>query len=861
MDLNRYTLKVQEALGEAQGLALDHQHQEVGDAHLLEALLAQKEGITAPLLEKIGVHPGDLSLALKETLNKKSRVLEGGSSLYSSGALQKILRLALKEAQKLQDEFVSAEHILLAASQTKDADSYPALEQFGISRERILKAMAEIRNGRKIEDQDPDSKYRALEKYTRDLTQLAREGKLDPVIGRDKEIRRVIQVLSRRTKNNPVLIGEPGVGKTAVAEGIAQRIIKEDVPGSLKNKRILTLDLGLLIAGTKFRGEFEERLKAVITEIEKAEGGIITFIDEIHTLVGAGAAEGSMDASNMLKPALARGELRCIGATTLDEYKKHIEKDAALERRFQPVLILEPSMEDTISILRGLKEKYEVHHGIRITDSALVAAAGLSKRYIQDRFLPDKAIDLVDEASSRLRIQIDSRPISIDVIEREMVGLEIEKVALEKENRRESHERLAKIKAKIALLDEELKALKYRWQKEKDLISEYGKIKETLEQLKLEVENKQRMGNFDGAAEILYGKIPVAQKNLADLEEQLSRIQKENRLLQEEVTEEDISQIVAEWTGIPLSKLLTTEKEKLLQMENVLGKEVVGQKEALKAVSHALRRARSGLSDPNRPIGSFIFLGPTGVGKTETARALARFMFDDERAMMRIDMSEYMEKHAVARLIGAPPGYVGYEEGGTLTEHIRRKPYSVLLFDEIEKAHPDVFNIMLQILDDGRLTDSKGRTVDFKQTIIIMTSNIGSQLIQRVTDENLEAVREEILTLMRGTFRPEFLNRLDEIILFRSLSREDLKEIVTIQLTLLNKRLQEKQMHIALSDEARNEICQRGYSEDYGARPLKREIQQSIVNPLSYKILDGELEPGDRVLLDFSGGEFVFKKG
>ena len=860
MDLNRYTLKVQEALGEAQGLALDHQHQEVGDAHLLQAFLGQKEGITVPLLEKIGVHPGDLSQELKKILEGKSRILQGGSSLYSSVALQKILRLALKESEKLHDEFVSAEHILLAATQTKDADVYPALEKFGISRERVLKAMAEIRNGRKIEEQDPDSKYRALEKYTRDLTQLAREGKLDPVIGRDKEIRRVIQVLSRRTKNNPVLIGEPGVGKTAVAEGIAQRIIKEDVPGSLKNKRILTLDLGLLIAGTKFRGEFEERLKAVLSEIEKAEGSVITFIDEIHTLVGAGAAEGSMDASNMLKPALARGELRCIGATTLDEYKKYIEKDAALERRFQPVLILEPTVEDTISILRGLKEKYEVHHGIRITDSALIAAAGLSKRYIQDRFLPDKAIDLMDEASSRLRIQIDSRPISIDVIEREMMGLEIEKAALEKEKKPESKERLVKIKAKIALLGEELKTLKYRWQKEKDIISEYGKIKENLEGLKLEVENKQRMGNFDGAAEILYGKIPSAEKNLLDLEGELSRIQKENRMLQEEVTEEDISQIVAEWTGIPLTRLLTTEKEKLLQMESFLGKEVVGQKQAIKAVSDALRRARSGLSDPNRPIGSFIFLGPTGVGKTETARAMARFMFDDERAMMRVDMSEYMEKHAVARLIGAPPGYVGYEEGGVLTEHIRRKPYSVLLFDEIEKAHPDVFNIMLQILDDGRLTDSKGRTVDFKQTIIIMTSNIGSQLIQRVTDKNLDTVRDEILALMRSVFRPEFLNRLDEIILFRSLDREDLKEIVTIQLTLLNKRLQEKQMHIALTEEAKSEICQRGYSEDYGARPLKREIQQSIVNPLSYKILSGELDNGDRVILDYSEGDFAFKK-
>lgn len=860
MNLNKYTVKTQEAFSEAQGIALDHQNNDVSDLHLTLALLKQPDGVIPPLLLSLGVALNHFEDALNQLITKKPKILEGSSAQYASPTLAKVTRLAEKEAESLKDKYVSGEHIFLALAKSKEAESYPVFEKFALSYEKILQAISKIRNGNKVEDQFAESKYQTLEKYTRDLTQAAREGKLDPVIGRDKEVRRVIQVISRRTKNNPVLIGEPGVGKTAIVEGIAQRIMRGDVPQSLKDKRILSLDLGQLIAGTKFRGEFEERLKALLKEIEKTQGETILFIDEIHTLVGAGAAEGSMDASNMLKPALARGDIRCIGATTLDEYKKNIEKDAALERRFQPVLINEPSLEDTISILRGLKERYEVHHGVRITDSAIVAAANLSRRYIQGRFLPDKAIDLVDEAASRMRIQLDSMPIDIDLIERELVSLEIEKVALEKEKKSENQERLAKIKQKISELEEKSKALKYRWQKEKDIITEISKTKEYAEILKIEAEQKQRMGDFNQAAEILYGKIPETEKKLLALQEEINQIQKETRLLQEEVSEEDIAVIVSEWTGVPVTNLLTTEKDKLLKMEQYLEKEVVGQRQAIEAVANAVRRSRAGISDPNRPIGSFMFLGPTGVGKTETARTLARFLFDDEKAMFRIDMSEYMEKHAVSRLIGAPPGYVGYEEGGTLTESVRRKPYSVILFDEIEKAHPDVFNVMLQILDDGRLTDSKGRTVDFKNTIIIMTSNLGSSLIQTMTSENKNQIKEELFGLLRTHFRPEFLNRIDETIVFQRLSKEDLKHIVEIQLKGLNLRLSEKKMRLSLTDSAFEHLTEAGYSPDYGARPLKRLVQNELVNPISYLILKGDFGMGDSVQADFKDHKILFNK-
>ncbi|HCL56062.1 MAG TPA: ATP-dependent chaperone ClpB [Spirochaetia bacterium] len=860
MNLNKFTLKLQEAVSEAQGIALDYRHAEISDAHLLKSLLAQEEGIVNPLLSHIGVNSGEFLNALETRLSKNPKILQGAAAERLSNALAKVLRTALKEAERLKDKFVSGEHILLAIAKEKEADSYPVFEKFSLTYEKILTAMAKVRNGNKIDDQDGESKYRVLEKYTRDLTQSARDGKLDPVIGRDNEIRRVMQVLSRRTKNNPVLIGDPGVGKTAIVEGIASRIVRGDVPLSLKDKKILSLDLGQLIAGTKFRGEFEERIKAVLKEIEKSGGEFILFIDELHTLVGAGASEGAMDASNMLKPALARGELRCIGATTLDEYKKHIEKDAALERRFQPVLIKEPTMEDTISILRGLQERYEVHHGVRIRDNAIVAAATLSKRYIQDRFLPDKAIDLIDEAASRLRMQIDSMPIEIDTLEREVVSLQIEKAALDKEQTPESRERLTKIKNEMDSLEEKLKALKYRWQREKDIIFDMRKCKEEIETLKLQAERKQQMGDFNTAAEIIYGKIPEAEKKLQALNEEMDQIQKETRLLQEEVTEEDIAGIVSEWTGIPVSKLLTTEKEKLLKMETYLEKEVVGQNEALEAVSNALRRARAGISDPNRPIGSFMFLGPTGVGKTETARALARFMFDDEKALFRLDMSEYMEKHSVSRMVGAPPGYVGYEEGGTLTEFIRRKPYAVILFDEIEKAHPDVFNIMLQILEDGRLTDSKGRTVDFKNSVLIMTSNVGSALIQSTPDEEYESLKDQIFAVLRTHFRPEFLNRVDETIIFKKLSKSVLKSIVDLQIENLNQRLKDKKMFLTLTDRAKDKLGETGYSPDFGARPLKRLIQNEIVNKLSYLILKGDFGLGDEISIDFENEKYTFER-
>ncbi len=859
MNPNNYTSQLTSAISEANGLAIDYSHSQITEAHLVLALLNQQEGVITSLFSAIGLNRNKFLSEIESFLQSKPKILSGPTANSISNTFAKILRLSEKEAEKLKDKFVSAEHIFLIISQLKESEIYSLFEKHLLSYDTLLKAIASIRKGQTIEDQNAESKYQVLEKYTKDLTQLAKEGRLDPVIGRDNEIRRVIQVLSRRTKNNPVLIGEPGVGKTAIAEGIAIRIINTDVPSSLKDKHILTLDLGSLVAGTKFRGEFEERLKAILKEIEKSQGQIITFIDEMHTLVGAGAAEGAMDASNMLKPALARGDLRCIGATTLDEYKKHIEKDAALERRFQPVLINEPSIEDTISILRGIKEKYEVHHGVKIVDNALIAAATLSNRYIQDRFLPDKAIDLMDEAASRLRIQIDSRPIEIDNIERELISLEIEKTALEKEKSSSSSERLKTVQRKINELNEPLTALKYRWQKEKSIISEIRLLKENLEQLKIEANNKQRMGDLNNAAEILYGKIPQTEEKLKNLNNELSEIQSENRLLQEEVSEKDIATVVSEWTSIPVNELLLTEKDKLLKMEDELEKQVVGQNSAINAVSNALRRARSGLADPNKPIGSFLFLGPTGVGKTETAKTLARFMFDDEKSLFRIDMSEYMEKHSVARLIGAPPGYVGYEEGGTLTEIIRRKPYSVILLDEIEKAHPDVFNIMLQILDDGILTDSKGRTVNFKNTILIMTSNIGTDIIKNMNDENYQEMKDKILELLKKFFRPEFLNRIDETIIFKNLQKKHLLDILNIQLKRLKKRLSDKDLKLEISDHAKDKLADLGYSPEFGARPLKRIIQNEIINKLAYLLLKGDFKEESTIKIDFKNDEFIFE--
>jgi len=853
----KYTYKFQEALSESQGIAIDNKHPEIRDIHLFKALLEQEEGIAKLIISSISP-VSEVIRDVDESLKKIPKILEGNVGQYLSPVLARMLRECEKEAKNMKDEYVSGEHFLIVASQTKDSDTYKILEKYGITKEKILREIAKIRKGESIKDQDPEAKYQALEKYTRDLTQLAKEGKLDPVIGRDKEIRRVIQVLSRRTKNNPVLIGEPGVGKTAIVEGIAQRIVKGDVPTTLKDKRILALDLGQLIAGAKYRGEFEERLKAVLKEIEKSEGNIITFIDEIHTLVGAGKAEGAMDAGNMLKPALARGELRCIGATTLDEYKKNIEKDSALERRFQPVLVNPPTIEDAIAILRGLKERYELHHKVKITDNAIIAAVKLSDRYINDRFLPDKAIDLIDEAASRLRIQIDSMPIEIDTIEREKVKLQIEKAAIEKESNPDPS-RLKKIEERIKELDDKLKQLKYRWEREKEIINDISKIKKEIEDLRFEAERKQRMGDFNSAAEILYWKIPNSQKQLEVLNQELQNIQKENRLLKENVTEEDIASIIAEWTGIPVSNLVIDEKEKLLKMEEHLKKEVIGQDEAIIAVSNAIRKARVGLSDPNKPIGSFLFLGPTGVGKTETARALARFMFDDEKAMFRIDMSEYMEKHSVSRLIGAPPGYVGYEEGGVLTEYVRRKPYSVLLFDEIEKAHPDVFNIMLQILDDGRLTDSKGKTVNFKNTIIIMTSNLGSNLILEMQNEPYELIREKIFEVLRRQFRPEFLNRIDDIIVYRKLRIEDIYRIIDIQINRINKRLQDKKITITLDNSAKDLLLEEGYSPEFGARPIKRLIETKIVNELSYKMLSGEIGMDDNIIIKAKDKNLIFE--
>ena len=855
MRIDKYTQKMQEALQAAQDLASQANHPEITNEHFLSALLDQGGGITRPLLEKIGANVDQLRERLRSELERRPKIHGVAADLRLSNELRSVLDNAEKEMSKLKDEFASAEHYLLALA----GSNVPAsrlLKDLGVTRDKLMQGLQQVRGSQRVTDQNPEGKYQALEKYGRDLTDLARRGKIDPVIGRDNEIRRIMQVLSRRTKNNPVLIGDPGVGKTAIVEGLARRIISGDVPDSLKQKRIIALDIGAMVAGAKFRGEFEDRLKAFLKEVTDSQGQIILFIDELHTIVGAGAAEGSVDASNMLKPMLARGELRTVGATTVDEYRKYIEKDAALERRFQPVLVSEPTVEDTIAILRGLKERYEVHHGVRITDSALVAAAILSHRYITDRFLPDKAIDLVDEAASRLKIELDSMPTEIDVIEREIMQHEMERQALKKEKDPASKERLKNLEKELAELKEKSNALKAEWQKEKAVIDEQRKVKEELDRLRTELERTQRRGELARASEIQYGRIPELERKLADLTTKSAKTKK--RLLREEVTEEDIAEVVSSWTHIPVSRLQEGEREKLVKLEEHLHLRVVGQDEAIKAVANAVRRARAGLQDPNRPLGSFIFLGPTGVGKTELARALAEFLFDDENAMIRIDMSEYMEKHTVARLIGAPPGYVGYEEGGQLSEAVRRRPYSVVLFDEIEKAHPDVFNVLLQVLDDGRITDGQGRTVDFKNTVVIMTSNIGSQYITE--EESREARRRLVTDALRAHFRPEFLNRVDEIIIFDRLTEGDLKKIVEIQLRRLSKRLEQQKITLKLSDSAKELLAREGYDPVYGARPLRRTIQKEILDPLSIDILEGKVREGHSVRVDAKDGVLEFQE-
>ena len=855
MRIDRYTQKMQEALQAAQDLASQNNHPEITNEHFLSVLLDQSDGIARPLLEKIGANVDQLRERLRSDLEARPKIHGAAADLRISNELRSVLDNAEKEMAKLKDDFTSAEHYLLALAGA-NVPAAKFLKDAGISRDKLMQGLQQVRGSQRVTDQNPEGKFQALEKYGRDLTELARRGKIDPVIGRDNEIRRVMQVLSRRTKNNPVLIGDPGVGKTAIVEGLARRIISGDVPDSLKNKRIIAMDIGAMVAGAKYRGEFEDRLKAFLKEVTDAQGQIILFIDELHTIVGAGAAEGSVDASNMLKPMLARGELRTIGATTIDEYRKYIEKDAALERRFQPVLVDEPTVEDTIAILRGLKERYEVHHGVRITDGALVAAAVLSHRYITDRFLPDKAIDLVDEAGSRLKIELDSMPTEIDVIERQIMQHEMERQALKKEKDPASKERLKKLEKELAELKEKSNALKAEWQKEKALIDEQRKVKEDIDRFRTELERAQRRGELGKASEIQYGRIPESEKKLADLTAKSAKTKK--RLLREEVTEEDIAEVVSSWTGIPVSRLREGEREKLIKLEGHLHLRVVGQDEAIKAVANAVRRARAGLQDPNRPLGSFIFLGPTGVGKTELARALAEFLFDDENAMVRIDMSEYMEKHTVARLIGAPPGYVGYEEGGQLSEAVRRKPYSVVLFDEIEKAHPDVFNVLLQVLDDGRITDGQGRTVDFKNTVVIMTSNIGSQYITE--EESPEARRRLVMDALRAHFRPEFLNRVDEIIIFDRLSEEELKKIVEIQLGRLSKRLEQQKITLKLSDSAKALLAREGYDPVYGARPLRRAIQREILDPLSIDILEGKVREGQTVHVDAKDGALEFRE-
>ena len=869
MTFDKFTLKAQDAIGLSQQLASDYGNQQIEPEHILMALLRDSEGIIPVILKKAGLNLQVVESSFEHEIKKFPKIQGAGlTQIYLSNRSQQILDQALKIANNLKDEYVSTEHLLLAMVQQDSGNAGKILREMGLNENDIMKVLKEIRGSQRITDQSPEGKYQALKRYGRDLNELAKAGKLDPVIGRDDEIRRVLQVLSRRTKNNPVLIGDPGVGKTAIAEGIAHRIINGDVPENLKSKRIVSLDMGALIAGAKFRGEFEERLKAVLKEVTDAQGEIIMFIDELHTLVGAGAAEGAVDASNMLKPALARGELRAIGATTLDEFRKHIEKDAALERRFQPVLINEPSVEDTISILRGLKEKYEVHHGVRIKDEALIAAANLSHRYISDRFLPDKAIDLIDEAASRLRIEIDSMPEELDEVERKIQQLEIESMALKKEKDEKSKVRRENVKKEIADLKTVRDELKAHWQMEKEHIQKIRDIKSEIDKSRAEIEKSEREGELNKVAELRYGKIPDLENKLKLANSQLTQLQSSRQMLKEEVDEEDIAGIVAKWTGIPVSKMLESEKDKLLQMEERLAQRVVGQTDAVVAVSDSIRRSRAGLSDEDRPIGSFIFLGSTGVGKTELARALAEFLFDDESAIVRIDMSEYTERHSVSRLIGSPPGYVGYEEGGQLTEAVRRRPYSVVLLDEIEKAHPEVFNVLLQVLDDGRLTDNKGRTVNFKNTIIIMTSNIGAPLImeksQKITDQNREEVyqdiRQQVMDMLRQSLRPEFLNRIDDIIVFHSLSSTEIKQIVKLQFERLSKKLAQSGVHITITENATDYLARHGYQPEFGARPIKRLMQREIVNELAKKILTGEVEKEDNLVVDFKGGSLVFER-